>query len=117
MLDFCKKILSKVSFDPSLFKKELTKSVSWLEKNDERHILANHYFENLKALLFAGCFFIGKDADRWRERALVEIPKQLREQTLQDGGHYERSPQYHALMLENYLDIIIRPHLNKLDKS
>jgi uncharacterized heparinase superfamily protein len=77
----------------------------WLEKNDERHILANHYFENLKALLFAGCFFIGKDADRWRERALVEIPKQLQEQTLQDGGHYERSPQYHALMLENYLDI------------
>lgn len=77
----------------------------WLEKNDERHILANHYFENLKALLFAGCFFIGKDADRWRERALIEIPQQLEEQTLQDGGHYERSPQYHALMLENYLDI------------
>lgn len=77
----------------------------WLERNDERHILANHYFENLKALLFAACFFTGKDADRWRKRALVEIPQQLQEQTLQDGGHYERSPQYHALMLENYLDI------------
>ena len=34
MLDFCKKILIKVSFDASLFKKELTKSMNWLEKND-----------------------------------------------------------------------------------
>ena len=34
MLDFCKKILFKVSFDASLFKKELTKSMNWLEKND-----------------------------------------------------------------------------------
>ncbi|MGB5326362.1 MAG: hypothetical protein WBN40_13185, partial [Pseudomonadales bacterium] len=29
----------------------------WLFSNDERHILANHYFENLKAMLFAGCYF------------------------------------------------------------
>ena len=77
----------------------------WLERNDEKHILANHYFENLKALFFAGCFFKGKDADRWLARTLVEIPLQVKEQTLADGGHYERSPQYHCLMLENYLDI------------
>ncbi len=96
-------------FNPNQCKQSFLDSLylqaRWLEKNDERHILANHYFENLKALLFAGCFFLGKDADRWRDRALVEIPKQLQEQTLLDGGHYERSPQYHALMLENYLDI------------
>ena len=77
----------------------------WLEKNDERHILANHYFENLKALLFAGVFFKGDDAKRWRQRAMRELLVQLEEQTLDDGGHYERSPQYHGLMLENYLDI------------
>ena len=34
MLDFCKNVLSKVSFDALLFKKELTKSVKWLDKND-----------------------------------------------------------------------------------
>jgi uncharacterized heparinase superfamily protein len=77
----------------------------WLEKNDERHILANHYFENLKALLFAGVFFKGDDAKRWRQRAMRDLLVQLEEQTLADGGHYERSPQYHGLMLENYLDI------------
>lgn len=80
--------------------------VRWLFANDERHILANHYFENLKALLFAGCFFDGKEADKWRRHAGEELANQLSEQFLSDGGHYERSPQYHCLMLENVLDLV-----------
>lgn len=87
------------------FVKSLYKQSLFIEKNDERELLANHYFENLKALFFAGVFFEGADAQRWRERAVKEIVRQLSEQTLSDGGHYERSPQYHCLMLENYLDI------------
>ena len=90
---------------PRVWLDSLFIQVRWLEKNDERHLLANHYFENLKALFFAGCFFGGQHANRWLKRALKEIPEQLEEQTLADGGHYERSPQYHCLMLENYLDI------------
>ncbi len=77
----------------------------WLEKNDERHILANHYFENIKAWLFAGVFFQGKDAERWLTRGKRLLLEQLSEQFLDDGGHYERSPHYHALMLENMLDL------------
>ena len=34
MLEFSKKILSKVSFDKNLFKKELSKSVRWLSKKE-----------------------------------------------------------------------------------
>lgn len=34
MLDFCKQILHKVSFDRSLFEKELRKAVKWLKKDD-----------------------------------------------------------------------------------
>ena len=34
MLEFTKKILSKVSFDQSLFKKELAKSARWLSKKE-----------------------------------------------------------------------------------
>lgn len=77
----------------------------WLERNDERHILANHYFENLKALAFAGALFESENAERWRRRASGEIVEQLKEQILSDGGHYERTPQYHGLMLENFLDL------------
>tara|TARA_B100000242_G_C42968496_1_gene449333 strand:+ start:380 stop:565 length:186 start_codon:yes stop_codon:yes gene_type:complete len=34
MLEFTKKILSKVSFDKDLFKKELNKSTKWMSKNE-----------------------------------------------------------------------------------
>ena len=34
MLEFSKKILQKVSFDKVLFKKELLKSVRWLNKKE-----------------------------------------------------------------------------------
>jgi hypothetical protein len=34
MLEFSKKILSKVSFDKNLFKKELSKSIRWLSKKE-----------------------------------------------------------------------------------
>ena len=34
MLEFTKKILSKVSFDKYLFRKELSKSISWLTKKE-----------------------------------------------------------------------------------
>tara|TARA_B100000579_G_C22521991_1_gene706621 strand:- start:241 stop:426 length:186 start_codon:yes stop_codon:yes gene_type:complete len=34
MLEFSKKILSKVSFDKKLFKKELAKSIGWLNKQE-----------------------------------------------------------------------------------
>ena len=77
----------------------------WLSQNLEKHILANHYFENIKALLFAACVFDSRDSRRWRSFALKSIREQLREQTLADGAHYERSPHYHCLMLENYLDL------------
>ncbi len=34
MLDFCKDVLLKVSFNRTLFRKELTKSVKWLNKRE-----------------------------------------------------------------------------------
>lgn len=40
MLEYCKKILTKVSFDPILFEKELIKSINWLndqEKEDFKY--------------------------------------------------------------------------------
>ena len=78
---------------------------SWLERNLELHILANHYFENIKAMLFAALFFSDRNSAHWLSHFQKELIAQLREQTLADGGHYERSPQYHCILLEDYLDI------------
>lgn len=76
-----------------------------LRKRIENHILGNHLFENLKALLFCGLFFSGKEADGWYHYGFRRLNKQIKEQILEDGGHFELSPMYHAIILEGMLDI------------
>jgi len=78
----------------------------WLRRRLERHLLGNHLFANAKALAFAGAFFDGPEADAWRAQGLALLRRELAEQVLPDGGHFERSPMYHALILEDLLDLI-----------
>lgn len=78
----------------------------WLEKNLEWHLLGNHLFVNAKALVAAGCFFDGARARGWLSKGLEILDRQLAEQLLEDGGHFELSPMYHALILEDLLDLL-----------
>ncbi len=84
----------------------LYEQVLWLEKDLEYHLLANHLFKNAKALAFAGLFFTGPDAGRWLDKGLSILSQQLPEQILHDGGHFERSPMYHSMVLEDCLDLL-----------
>lgn len=72
----------------------------------ERHLLGNHLWANAKALVFAGTFFEGAEADFWRLEGLALLGRELQEQILADGGHFERSPMYHAIVLEDLLDLL-----------
>lgn len=78
----------------------------WLAGRLETHLLGNHLLANAKALVFAGLFFEGAEAERWRATGLGIYADQLPEQVLADGGHFERSPMYHALILEDLLDLV-----------
>ncbi|MDC0435820.1 heparinase II/III family protein [Pelagibacteraceae bacterium] len=78
----------------------------WLNKRIEWHILGNHLFVNAKALVFAGLFFSGKEADEFIKKGLKIINNELKEQVLGDGGNYERTPMYHGIFLEDILDLI-----------
>jgi hypothetical protein len=78
----------------------------WLSERVETHLLGNHLFANAKALLYAGLFFEGEEAGQWRERGSSLLSRELDEQVLEDGGHFERSPMYHALALEDVLDLL-----------
>ena len=78
----------------------------WLARRLERHILGNHLFSNAKALVFAGLFFEGDEADRWLRQGIELVNREIGVQVLPDGGHFERSPMYHALFLEDVLDLI-----------
>ena len=78
----------------------------FLSKNLEYHLLGNHLFANAKALVFSGLFFKGREADRWYQLGLSIINRELSEQVLSDGGNFELSPMYHAIFLEDLLDLV-----------
>ena len=77
-----------------------------LEGRLEYHLLGNHLFANAKALVFAGIFFEGPEAERWLQKGLAILAKEIPEQVLSDGGQFERSPMYHSLALEDILDLV-----------
>jgi uncharacterized heparinase superfamily protein len=77
----------------------------WLRRRLEMHLLGNHLLADAKALVFAGFFFEGSEAQGWLERGMTILGRELREQILPDGGHFERSTMYHALTLEDVLDL------------
>lgn len=78
----------------------------WLRQRLEIHLLGNHLWANAKALVFAGAFFEGAESDAWRGKGIALIERELDEQILADGGHFERSPMYHAIVLEDVLDLV-----------
>ena len=67
----------------------------WLARHLETHLRANHLLENAAALAFSGACFPGP-GDAWRERGIAWLERELAEQMLPDGMHFERSPMYHA---------------------
>ena len=75
---------------------------SFLSSDLEKHLLGNHYFVNLKALLFAGAVF---ENIRWLSIAEKGLLSEIPEQILEDGANFELSPMYHLLILVDMLDM------------
>lgn len=86
-------------------KLSLWNQVLWLAGRPEYHLLGNHLLINAKALLFA-CVIFGLDEHSTIFRKALKILKEeLEEQFLDDGAHFELSPMYHALAMEDLLDL------------
>jgi len=71
--------------------------------NLEYHLLGNHLLENGFSLLFGGYYF--RDYTLYNKAKDI-LFKELNEQILNDGGHFELSPMYHQIMLFRVLDSI-----------
>lgn len=84
----------------------LATQTRWLCKRLEVHLLGNHLFANAKALAFAGMYFKGTEAEQWLAKGWDILERELPEQVLPDGGNFERSPMYHAIFLEDALDLL-----------
>lgn len=97
----------------------LAVQVRWLSQRLEWHLLGNHLFANGKALVLAGLAFEGAEADRWLTKGLAIVRRELPEQVLSDGGGFERSPMYHALLLEDVLDLVnaSQAYLGRVDSA
>jgi uncharacterized heparinase superfamily protein len=76
-----------------------------LERRLEIDLGANHLLKNTKALIFAGALVEAPESSRWLESGRTLLRLELDEQILADGGHFERSPMYHAEILEDLLDL------------
>ncbi|MGA0560266.1 heparinase II/III domain-containing protein [Larkinella sp. VNQ87] len=75
--------------------------VRLLEQRLEYHLLGNHLLENGFALLLAALYFQNRSL---YQKAAKLVKAQLGEQLCCDGGHYERSPMYHQILLDRLLD-------------
>ena len=84
----------------------LAMQAQWLSQSLEWRLLGNHLLINAKALVMAGAYFEGPAADSWLRRGLFVLRRELAEQVLDDGGHFELSPMYHSLVLEDLLDLV-----------
>lgn len=87
-------------------KNSLWNQVRWLNTKYEYHLLGNHLFINAKAILFACCYFQFKSDSKLYTKAVSILKNELNEQFLRDGAHFELSPMYHALGMEDLLDLI-----------
>ncbi|MEQ1802918.1 MAG: heparinase II/III family protein, partial [Gammaproteobacteria bacterium] len=91
---------------PRTWQDSLAHQVAALEGDVEYHLLANHLLKNGKALVFAGACLSGPAATRWLALGLDILGSEAEAQVLPDGGHVERSPMYHCIVLEDYLDVV-----------
>ncbi len=83
----------------------MVSQASYLSRNLELDLGGNHLLENIRALGLAGAFFAAQEGDRWLTQAERLLRRQLPEQMLTHGEHFERSPMYHAYVLEILLDL------------
>lgn len=72
-----------------------------LARGLEYHLLGNHLLEDAYSLYVGALYFADTRFYRKASRLLV---RELDEQVLPDGAHFEQSPMYHCILLDRLLD-------------
>jgi uncharacterized heparinase superfamily protein len=98
---FIEEINNDISFKNQIIE-SLYAQYTYLQKNLEKDVLGNHYFENIKALVVGSIFF---DEEQVKSKYIRELLKQLEEQIFEDGMHFELTPMYHKIILEDLIKI------------
>ncbi len=72
-----------------------------LSRRLEYHLEGNHLLENAYSLFIASIYFADRRLYKKSSKLLI---KELDEQILPDGAHFEQSPMYHCILLDRLLD-------------
>lgn len=97
------KFISKSNIKEDWLYYELVSDLKFLSGRLEFHLLANHLIENAFALYIGGLITNQNEFTKQGKKLLIH---ELKEQILNDGMHYERSPMYHLIILERLLDAL-----------
>ena len=97
------KFISKWDIREDWLYSEMVADLKFLSGRLEYHLLANHFLENAFALYIGGLIM---DQDEFIRKGKKLLVRELNEQVLHDGMHYERSPMYHLIILERLLDAL-----------
>ena len=103
------KFVSAEKVQDDVINKSIYNQYLRLLDNLEYHILGNHLLENGFSLLF-GAYYFQNELFYLRAKDIIE--KELIEQILDDGAHFELSPMYHQIILERLLDCLWLIKLN-----
>lgn len=79
----------------------LYSQIKLLEKKLEYHLLGNHLLEDAYSLYISSIYF---NDSKMYNKSRELLKKELNEQILSDGAHYEQSPMYHCILLDRLLD-------------
>ena len=103
----------RAEIDDSFIIESIALQAQALSKQLEYHILGNHLFANAKALVFVGCFLEGELGSKYLKLGLKLLDREIPEQFLGDGGHFELSPMYHSILVWDLLDLINLSQISK----
>ena len=101
--------LSRNQIWDDVINRHLYAQAGLLSRRLEYHLGGNHLLENGFALLTAALYFRHHG---WLKEATKLVRVELSAQILADGGHNERSPMYHQLLLDRLLDVLLAVRYN-----
>ncbi len=70
----------------------------------EYHLMGNHLLENAVSLVWAGIYL---NDIQLKHSGIQLLKRELKEQILDDGAHFEKSISYHSIILKNLLELQI----------
>jgi hypothetical protein len=105
-LFICFDLFGEVYQNDAAFKGKVNESIYRQYRSllqwQELHQLGNHYFENLKTIVF--CSLIFNEPDIYK-KYIKKLYDEIEAEILPDGVHFELSVMYHKIILEDMLRI------------